>query len=300
VTFFPKVSILMNCYNGESFLYEALDGIRKQTYTNWEVIFIDNNSIDRSAEIASSFGAKVKIFKTPKKMKLYEARHFGLEYCDGDYLAVADVDDIWLRDKLAIQLKIAHLGKDFIFTDFIDHYEVEPRLSLFYNLAARLRQLTKEQREYSVFEMLRNYNFNLQTVLLKRNLINDVNFDPEYDIIGDFDFFLRVALESGVCPYYIQDVTAVTRVHPAQLSNSSPSKWVQELAHLNTKLRERLSKIEIEALEELQKTYEFSYAIQNAQEVSLPDIFSLKLGSPSRFFLFSRLLYSKVCKWVLK
>ena len=47
----PLVSIIVNCFNGERFLRQALDSILSQTYQNWEVIFWDNQSTDKSAEI---------------------------------------------------------------------------------------------------------------------------------------------------------------------------------------------------------------------------------------------------------
>ena len=47
----PLVSILMNCYNGEKYLQEAVDSILSQTYQNWELVFWDNRSTDKSAEI---------------------------------------------------------------------------------------------------------------------------------------------------------------------------------------------------------------------------------------------------------
>ena len=56
----PLISILMNCFNGEVFLEEAINSVLKQTYTNWELIFWDNKSSDRSVEIISKF-PKLKI-----------------------------------------------------------------------------------------------------------------------------------------------------------------------------------------------------------------------------------------------
>ena len=59
----PLVSILMNCYNGEKFLREAIESVLAQTYNNWELIFWDNQSTDRSAEIFKSyFDKRLKYF----------------------------------------------------------------------------------------------------------------------------------------------------------------------------------------------------------------------------------------------
>ena len=50
----PLVSVIMNCFNGETYLQEAIDSVYSQTYTNWEIVFWDNLSIDSSAKIAQS------------------------------------------------------------------------------------------------------------------------------------------------------------------------------------------------------------------------------------------------------
>ena len=61
----PLVSILMNCYNGEKFLREAIESIQSQTYHNWELIFWDNQSTDQSAEIFKSYvDRRLKYFYT--------------------------------------------------------------------------------------------------------------------------------------------------------------------------------------------------------------------------------------------
>ena len=57
------VSIIMNCYNGEKYLQEALDSIIDQTYKNWELIFWDNQSIDNSTNIVLSYNDhRIKYF----------------------------------------------------------------------------------------------------------------------------------------------------------------------------------------------------------------------------------------------
>ena len=58
------VNIIINCLNGDQFLEESIDSIFSQTYKNWEIIFIDNNSKDKSAKIAKSYGFKLKYYST--------------------------------------------------------------------------------------------------------------------------------------------------------------------------------------------------------------------------------------------
>ena len=56
----PLVSVIMNCYNSDRYLKEAIDSVYMQSYPNWEIIFWDNASTDRSSEIAKSYNDKLK------------------------------------------------------------------------------------------------------------------------------------------------------------------------------------------------------------------------------------------------
>ena len=74
----PLVSIIINCYNGEKYLSKALDSITLQTYKNWEVVFWDNRSNDKSAEIFKRYknnDNRLKYYLAPKHSNiLYKAR----------------------------------------------------------------------------------------------------------------------------------------------------------------------------------------------------------------------------------
>ena len=72
----PLVSIIMNCYNGEEYLRDAIDSVINQTYDNWELIFWDNVSTDKSAEIFKSYKDKrLKYYCASAHTKiLYEAK----------------------------------------------------------------------------------------------------------------------------------------------------------------------------------------------------------------------------------
>ena len=65
----PLISIIMNCYNGEKYLQESLDSVINQTYKNWELIFWDNQSKDKSSEIFKSYKDKrLKYFLIKNKL----------------------------------------------------------------------------------------------------------------------------------------------------------------------------------------------------------------------------------------
>lgn len=106
----PKFSVIMNCLNGERFLREAMDSVYAQTFKDWEIIFFDSGSTDKSVEIASGYDSEVKIFRLEKPVPLGQARQEAIDKATGDFLAFLDVDDIWLPFKLQVQYDVMKSG----------------------------------------------------------------------------------------------------------------------------------------------------------------------------------------------
>ena len=95
------VSILVNCHNGEKYLNEAIDSILKQSYQNFEIIFFDNASTDKSLNIIKNYqDIRINIYQSKDFLTLYEARNKALDYCKGDFISFLDVDDFWHVDFL--------------------------------------------------------------------------------------------------------------------------------------------------------------------------------------------------------
>ena len=104
----PLVSIIINCYNGEKYLNQSLESIILQTYKNWEVIFWDNQSTDQSAKIFKKYkDSRFKYYLANSHEKfLYKARNLAIQKATGDFIALLDVDDWWLPNKLEKQISL--------------------------------------------------------------------------------------------------------------------------------------------------------------------------------------------------
>jgi glycosyltransferase involved in cell wall biosynthesis len=101
----PLVSILMNCYNGEKYLQEAINSILNQTYKNWELVFWDNQSTDKSAEIfLSNKDPRLFYYFSPIHTRLGDARILATNKIKGDWIAIIDTDDLWEPNKLTKQI----------------------------------------------------------------------------------------------------------------------------------------------------------------------------------------------------
>ena len=114
-TTMPLVSIIMNCYNGEKYLEEAIDSVLVQSYSNWELVFWDNQSSDESAEIFKKYNdSRLKYFFADSHTLLGEARNKAVLKGKGDWIAFLDCDDLWVNTKLEKQLDLINSSKKII------------------------------------------------------------------------------------------------------------------------------------------------------------------------------------------
>ena len=103
----PLITVLMNCYNGEEYLQEAVESVLAQTYKNWEILFWDNQSTDRSADIILSYSDKrIRYFYAPTHEILGDARREATNNAEGTWIGILDSDDIWLPNKLQDQVAV--------------------------------------------------------------------------------------------------------------------------------------------------------------------------------------------------
>ena len=173
----PKISILMNCFNGDSYLKEAVNSVIKQSYKNWELIFWNNKSTDKSLEIISKFKDKrIKIFNSLLFTNLGEARKNAFKNSNGEYLAFLDVDDIWYEKKLEKQLEAfndRNVGICYTNTLFFSRKNKE----ILYK-----RQRSKQ---LNLKTLISKYPFSLETIMLSTNKIRELeyDFDSEYSHI---------------------------------------------------------------------------------------------------------------------
>lgn len=221
----PLVSVVMNCYNGEKYLREAINSVLAQTYQNWEVVFWDNQSADQSTEIFKSYAdPRFKYFYAPKHTSLYEARSYALDKTNGEYIAFLDVDDWWEPEKLKMQIPLFQdedvglvYGNFWLVNErknknkIIAHHRTLPQGTVLDNL-------------------LQEYVVGMLTMVVRRSAIMQLNkiFDPRYQIIGDFDLAIRLAVQwKFAC---IQQPIATYRWHGDNLSITDACRQFDELA----------------------------------------------------------------------
>lgn len=103
----PTVSIIMPSFNAEATLSDSIKSVQAQTLSDWELLITDDNSTDRTYEIALEFAAqdpRIKVFQLKKNRGAGMARNYSIEHARGRFIAFLDSDDLWLPEKLEKQL----------------------------------------------------------------------------------------------------------------------------------------------------------------------------------------------------
>lgn len=113
----PLISVIMPVQNKAEFLEEAIQSILSQTYTNWELICIDNLSNDGSFEILKRYQTidqRIKVFSNRKKCNLGYSLNQGLRYSHGKFIARMDADDVSFPDRFEKQIELLNKNKDIV------------------------------------------------------------------------------------------------------------------------------------------------------------------------------------------
>ena len=221
----PLISIIMNCFNGETYLKESIKSIISQTHTNWELIFWDNKSTDKSSEILSKFNdRRLKYFCADQHTTLYKARNLAIKKTQGEFITFLDTDDWWASNKLELQLKLFENKEiNLVYGNVWWVYE---------NSWRKKKKLSKINLPTGnvLRQILTNYKISIATTMIRKNAFykSKIIFDDRYKIIGDFDLCIRLAaIWEFDC---VQEPISFYRIH--RKNYSSLNKNV-ELAELN-------------------------------------------------------------------
>jgi len=208
------VSIIMPAYNAEKYIGDSIKSVLAQTYSNWELIVVDDGSTDSTAAVVQEFAARDSRIKYifQENGRLGKARNTGIRNAAGSLIAFLDSDDLWVETKLEAQTRaIAEkkadvvFSKAWIFTDQDITGETETMLSTvglfsgpdFFDSLVRQNQLP------------------ILTVLLKKAALDRVGlFEEEKPYHGceDYDLWLRLAKAEFIF-YGMPDVLARYRRH---------------------------------------------------------------------------------------
>lgn len=213
----PEVSVIMNCYNGERYLREAIDSVMAQDFTDWELVFWDNASTDASAEIVQSYAdPRVRYFRCETNVPLGHARKLAVAEARGTWVGFLDTDDLWFPNKLSVQLA-ALAGRDDVLC-YAGIAEIEADGTL-------IRELLPRYASGNMLEaQLNQFDINMVTPLIRRAALCDwgITFDPGVTASEEYNLFIRLLAKGTACA--VPEVLGAWRISPGSLTDRAISR----------------------------------------------------------------------------
>ncbi len=253
----PLVSVLMNVWNGEDYLAEAIASVRAQSYLNWELICWDDGSTDRSLEIIRAVAdPRIRVFGSGQRQGLRLSRLSALAECRGTWVAFLDQDDIWSPSKLSRQLTLDSPTVDFIYgrairllsngecRTFLPPYEGKP---------------LPEGRIAGEF-LNGRFFIAMSSAMIRRERLLALPPIPErYSLVCDGYWFLEIMLEADART--VQDPVCWYRQHSTSLTATASEEVYRQAVQLAAEYGPRVP------LSERAEVLRFQQATQTALDL---------------------------------
>lgn len=212
------ISIITPTFNRSGFIRDAIESVRKQTFTNWEMLIVDDGSTDDTKDIVALYLGDSRItYRFQDNQGQSAARNVGLVHSKGSYVCFLDSDNLWSSEKLKIQYEAikSHADIDVVYGDADTINESGVVIS------------TANMKRYSgkITEQLLKDNFvSFNTAMVRANSIKGIGgFDESVRFGPDYDLWLRLSVRSQFL--YIPIVFEQYRVMPDQLSSDKDARF---------------------------------------------------------------------------
>jgi len=210
----PLVSIIVPVYNSEGFILDTLQSILNQTYSNFEVIIVNDGSTDNTKNLLSQFiynKSRFKLYDLKINQGVDFSRNYALRVSKGEYVAFLDSDDIWLPKKLENQIKF-HQETRALFT----------YTSIFFinELSIKYKSLYRAKYKIDYFYLLKHTIISTSTVMIHKSIYDNLEM-PKLKSGQDYASWLQI-LKNGHFAYGLNEKLVGYRVRKNSLSKN---KW---------------------------------------------------------------------------
>ncbi len=216
------VSVIIPTYNCPGFLTAAIESVLAQTYTELEVVVVDDGSTDNTAEVVRGFESRVR-YVYQDNAGTAAARNTGIKAARGEVIAFLDHDDLWLPEKLELQLPMLRedksIGMVFCGRQFFNTYTNE------------VTSTHPAEAGLQVHDFLGHTTIALQSAIVPRSIFNSVGlFDEQLLGTDDWEMCIRIAKEHRVVG--VPDVLISIRGHAGQQGIMSERMYMNSMSVL--------------------------------------------------------------------
>ncbi|MCI1274004.1 MAG: glycosyltransferase [Clostridiaceae bacterium] len=222
------ISIIVASYNYENFIGETIKSVLNQTYSDWELIIVDDGSSDNSVEVIRNFCAKDKRIKLythqdNKNKGLVKTLQLGISYAKGDWIAFLESDDKWTPDCLEKRIQEIKKNKDFslIFNTVQltgDEKKIQKMQKVVDDTRKHLLKHTYPKNMFMDFA-IDNQIVTFSTVMLSRKILDNFDWDCPCDKLFDWWFYIHLAYKNDF--YYLNEPLTFWQVHDNSYINQT-------------------------------------------------------------------------------
>jgi glycosyltransferase involved in cell wall biosynthesis len=237
----PKISVIIPVYNAEETIKDTIESVLSQTYSQFEIIVINDGSQDKTLEIVSRIlDPRLKVLSYPNA-GVSVSRNRGISQAAGDYVSFLDADDLWTPDKLETQLKALQANPQaavaYSWTDWIDASGQFLRSG---------GHITVNGDVYAKL-LLRDFVESGSNPLIRRQALTEVGgFDESLNLAADWDMWLRLAAR-----YEFVAVPSSQILYRVSPNSMSSNVWKMEAESLQ--IIERAFAVAPESLQHLKR-----------------------------------------------
>lgn len=208
------VSIVMPAYQAERYLETAVRSVQAQTFTDWELIIIDDHSSDCTADLAEALAgadARIRVLYNQENTGVAGSRNRGVTAARGEWIAFLDSDDAWREDKLEKQLACAvRHHADFLFTG-----------SAFMNAGGEhINSYLPVPEKIGYRELLKQNLVSCSSVLIRRELVLEYPMRHADRLHEDFAVWLQILRDKKLAAYGINEPLLIYRLSAGSKSGN--------------------------------------------------------------------------------
>ena len=231
----PFISVVIPAYNAAVFLPEVIQSVMEQSYSEWELLVIDDGSTDNTATLVSDYSqsdSRVRLI-SKENGGVSVARNLGTEIAKGELIAFLDSDDLWLKDKLSVH---------------VDYMKSHPQVGVSFSRVELIESdgSTTNKLTDNIVDTLKpqdlfysNPTVTTSNLVIRKSVFQELDgFDTSMQYNEDIDLLFRLAIQNHWKIEGIDQVLVQYRLHSSGLS-STLKKMEEGWVTLMTKARQK-------------------------------------------------------------
>jgi glycosyltransferase involved in cell wall biosynthesis len=222
------ISVIIPCFNSEKYIRVCIESVLEQTYKNFEIVLVNDGSVDRTEEIVKSYNDTRVKYHYKVNGGLSSARNYGIICSSGEYIAFLDSDDYWRNDKLDKQIRLMN-DYDVCYSDFclVDEFGRSINREITFEPFLEQSALKNEL-------LVRNVILGSGSgVLLKRNVVEGIGFFRDELKIGeDWDYWARAAWRDYKFGFLNEELVIIRKNSSSIQNTSHSADWKSSLDNI--------------------------------------------------------------------